>query len=149
MFRCQSHLMYGLFFIISIMQFCNVLAEVVSNCSGYEASNKKQWISWSDNQDKYSIDNKQLLMTTAQANHLPNDTVWVDVRTKSAQLHTPLNILTIPLNQLESKNFLFDQTVELVGTGFDQFVINKTINQLKAKGFKHLFALSVGIAGMN
>lgn len=145
MFRYQSHLVYRLFFfIICIMQICNAFAQSVSNCSGNEISNKEHWISWSDNQDKYSID-KPFWITTAQASHLPNDTVWVDVRSKLDQLNNPLSILTIPLNQLESKDFLFDQTVVLVGTGFDQFVINKTINQLKAKGVKDFFALSGGI----
>lgn len=145
MLRYQSHLVYRLFFfIICIIQICNAFAQSVSNCSGNEISNKEQWISWSDNQDEYSID-KQFWITTVQVSHLPNDTVWIDVRSKSAQLNNPLNILTIPLNQLESKDFLFDQTVVLVGTGFDQFVISKTINQLRAKGFKDVFALSGGV----
>ncbi|WP_392562467.1 rhodanese-like domain-containing protein [Orbus sturtevantii] len=140
-----SNFLYELLICLFISSLCgDVFANVTHDCQENAQYHKQHLIDWPKNQFKQPID-KEYWLTIKQAKSLPNDVVWVDVRSKLTQINNSLNILIIPLNQLENTHFLFDKTVVLIGTGFDQVLINNAINTLKVKGFKHLFALSGGI----
>ncbi|UYZ83142.1 rhodanese-like domain-containing protein [Entomomonas sp. E2T0] len=69
----------------------------------------------------------------------------VDVRSKTEQKALPLNgLLDIPLSALPNKQFLKQQPIVLVGTGFDQVMLNKACIQLKQAGFTAVYALEGG-----
>lgn len=70
---------------------------------------------------------------------------WIDVRTRAAQKALPLDgLLTIPLHTLTNQQWLQQQPILLVGTGFDQVELNKVCTQVKQAGFKTVYALKGG-----
>ncbi|OCG15002.1 rhodanese-like domain-containing protein [Gilliamella sp. WF3-4] len=142
---CHSNLLYRLLFSCTVLSFCcQISANEINNCQEDIQNYRDLFTHLPINQHKESLD-KTFWLTIEQARNLSDDVVWIDVRSNLFNSDNQLGILTIPLNHLEKKDFLYDKTVVLVGTGFEQQTINRTINTLRQKGYKHLFALLGGI----
>lgn len=99
-------------------------------------------ISWPDNRHKYRLNPHHWLDIQAMK-HLPAETVWLDVRPKA---NAQAGLLVIGLEQLTvaMQNFA-DKTVVLVGTGFDQMLLDQQITALQQQGFRQVQALAGGI----
>ncbi|KES13785.1 Rhodanese-related sulfurtransferase [Snodgrassella alvi SCGC AB-598-P14] len=102
-------------------------------------------IKWPDNRNKQQLDKNFWLTMNEISKKQPDNIILVDVRSGIKEKISGLNMLTIPLNQISEARFLMDKNVILVGSGFDQIQINQTINYLRKKGFKRIFALTGGI----
>lgn len=106
-------------------------------------------IKWPDNRNKQQLDKNFWLTMNEISKKQPDNIILVDVRSGIKEQNSGLNMLTIPLNQISEARFLMDKNVILVGSGFDQIPINQTINYLRKKGFKRIFALTGGIYAWN
>ena len=106
-------------------------------------------IKWPDNRNKQQLDKNFWLTMNEISKKRPDNIILVDVRSGIKEKISGLNMLTIPLNQISEARFLMDKNVILVGSGFDQIPINQTINYLRKKGFKRIFALTGGIYAWN
>lgn len=150
MLNCHFNLLNKLLLSFIILFICcPASANKIQDCQIDVENYTNLPISWPSNQHKESLD-AALWLTIEQARDLSNNVVWVDIRTNLSQTNNRLDMLKIQLHQLEQKDFLFDKTVVLVGTGFDQQIINDTIKSLKKNSnFKHLFALLGGIRSWN
>lgn len=148
MFYCQFKLLPKiLIFFLVVSYSCIVFSNVINSCQSNTSLDQKILIRWPKNEHKKIID-KSFWLTIEQVHNLKKDIDWIDVRPKLAKANNPLNLLSFPLNQLETP-FLFDKTVVLVGTGFDELEINNTIKVLREKGFNNFFALLGGIRTWN
>lgn len=76
--------------------------------------------------------------------------VLVDVRERFETLKQPeiqlKKALRIPLYSLRTKHYLKDKRVILVGTGFDDFLLEQEITKLQKLGFRSLKIMRFGIA---
>ena len=141
---------------------CNLLLCFILSFIGYHVSASEINKCQLDNQNYPNVINhwptnnhKELLnsnfwLSIEEVNNLSNDILWIDVRSNVSKSENQLGMLTIHLNQLQKKDFLFNKTIVLVGSGFDQHLINRTINSLKTQGnFNNIYALSGGIRTWN
>ena len=55
--------------------------------------------------------------------------------------------LRIPLNQIKTKSYLMEESLLLVGDGLDGYFLEKAVDELQQKGFKHVKILEHGIVG--
>lgn len=102
-------------------------------------------IVWPTNQHKQLM-HKERWITEQEMAELPQqEIVLIDVRQYSHPNDTGLLLLSVPITQLANLPFLFNKTVILIGSGFDQISLNQQMDKLTRKGFKHLFALTGGI----
>ncbi|PIT06833.1 rhodanese-like domain-containing protein [Snodgrassella communis] len=139
----QIIVFFGLLVFIS----AQIFAQDVTTCQNNEPDSTilPVAISWPDNRDKQPLDKKNWLTIQQLNQQQLQHAVWVDVRSGNKNKESGLDMLAIPLHQLSGAQFLFDKPVILVGSGFDQLSVNQTINHLRKKGFKHIFALNGGI----
>ncbi|PIT15161.1 rhodanese-like domain-containing protein [Snodgrassella alvi] len=139
----QIIVFFGLLFFIS----AQIFAQDFTACQNNEPDPTilPVAISWPDNRNKQPLDKKNWLTIQQLSQQQLQHAVWVDVRSGIKDKESGLDMLAIPLHQLSGAQFLFDKPVILVGSGFDQLSVNQTINRLRKKGFKHIFALNGGI----
>ena len=122
-------------------------AQILTTCTAMtmDASEQKNAIKWPDHHHKQLLNKNRWINAQQMEALLPTNPIWVDIRNHSDHSDTGLSLLSIPLSQLGNSSFLFNKTVILIGSGFDQTVLNQQMERLAQKGFKHLFALSGGI----
>ena len=124
-----------------------IFAQDISACQSNISDSviSPEAIKWPDNRNKQQLDKNFWLTMNEISKKQPDNIILVDVRSGIKEKISGLNMLTIPLNQISEARFLMDKNVILVGSGFDQIPINQTINYLRKKGFKRIFALTGGI----
>ncbi len=131
-------------FLLGITQCLQSYAGCPNNTLANEQTDQYSQINFVNHQ--HSLDSSCWINDSAIAALAEKETVlWIDVRSKSEQKALSLNgLLEIPLAALSNKQFLKQQPIVLVGTGFDQVMLNRTCMQLKQAGFTAVYALEGG-----
>lgn len=89
------------------------------------------------------------------------DTTWIEIQRQERNIllldvrlqreikaHPLQGVWEIPLAQLQGKSFLREQHIVLVGTGFDQALLDQACEQLRAAGFENVVALRGGVRAL-
>lgn len=107
-------------------------------------------VKWPYTDQKLVLNNDYWITSTNILEQSIKDIIWVDIRSKKEKINTPIaNVISLSLVELESASFLFDRHVVLIGTGFEQLLLDRSIADLQGIGFKHIFALYGGVRVWN
>lgn len=130
---------------IALFMFCAALVQArpLSDClnDARDQVITTAAVHWPDNRQKQKL-HAQYWLNAQAIDRLPENVVWLDVRPKAT---TEAGLLAVGLNQLGNMPVFADKTVVLVGTGFDQRLLDQQILALKRQGLRQVLALSGGI----
>lgn len=129
--------------LISLSSLSLSYGEEVTTCQS--DTDKAIALQWPLNGQKNVLNSDNWLSIKDLSSNELNHIVWVDVRTKSERSKASLsNALNLSVHELTNANFLKDKKVIVIGNEFDQANLDSTVNQLKMKGFKSIYALQGG-----
>ena len=103
-------------------------------------------ISWPTVQEKKVINPScWLSLPQVEALQNENDVVLVDVRQQTLKHAMPIaGLLSMSAYEIKDSVFLKNQHVVLIGSGFDQVMLNKVCEQLREDGFSYVYVLNGG-----